>query len=338
MSATRACDQQGHIGGADAWYPDTDWDRDVGALHPRVACTHLRCDDCGASVRQLVGHELASGLHVRGPGAKGSGPLGSALKLVANPHSRAYGCDCTSSATARTESLLPAGDDWRGHELPWSCAGHPELTLPAEVDGVSLTASTDWAGLVAEALAGRLPAAWSPPGVLHARHPAAWLARIVAHLADRSLADQLSREVAPQLLSGDLAVRRAAINFYRHRPCAPGSEQLGDALTGHLSLFDGQQVAGARRDLAYELRDCLEVQLANSPTPALIDLVKAELLAGRGTTGFVLWTGGHDPDWIADHAATLVAKQVASAGRLRRVIASAPDAVQQKLEQALSVP
>ncbi|MGB0590269.1 MAG: hypothetical protein ACPGU1_11360 [Myxococcota bacterium] len=25
---------------------------------------------------------------------------------------------------------------------------------------------------------------------------------------------------------------------------------------------------------------------------ALIDLVKAELLAGRGTTGFVLWTGG----------------------------------------------
>lgn len=319
----RTCHGRGHVGGADVWYPGTEWDTDVGALHPRVACTKLQCGACGTQVRQLVGYELGCGLHVRGPGTRGGRALELALGLVPNPHSRAYACGCTSYATARTEAMWPDGEGWHSHELSWECAGHPELALPADVDGVVLTISTDWPQLVAETLAGQLPVAWSPPGILHERHPAAWIARIVAHLTDRLLADRLSREIASHLLSSEVRVRRAAINFFRHCTGGPGSEKLGDALTGHLALFEGEQVPGARRDLAYELRECMEVQLATHPTDALMELVKGELLSGRGTTGFVLWTGRHDPVWLAEHAATLVSKKVVSEGRLRRVIASA---------------
>jgi len=318
----RTCHLRGHVGGADIWYPDTGWDLDVGALHPRVACTRLSCEACGAEVHHLVGFELGAGLHIRGPGRRGGEPLDSALELVSNPYSRVYACGCTSYATVRTESLLPVGDDEQVHELPWACAGHPGLTLPAEVDGVALTTSTDWSRLIADALAGRIPVAWRPPGILHERHPAVWLARIVAHLTDRALAQRISREVASHLLSPDLRVRRAAINFYRHCSGAPGSEKLGEALTGHLSLFEGERVTGARRDLASELRECIVVQLATHPTDVLEELVKGELLAGRGTTAFLLLTSRLDPAWLVEHGATLVSRQLISEGRLRRLLAA----------------
>lgn len=325
----RTCHCRGHVGGADVWYPDTEWDRDVGALHPRVACTNLACGACGTEVRQLVGYELGCGLHVRGPGHRVGRALGVAVGLVPSANSRAYACGCASYATARTEALWSDDDGWHSPELPWECAGHPELTLPTEVDGVVLSASTDWPQLVADALAGRLPVAWSPPGILHERHPAAWIARIVAHLSDGLLADRISREVSSHVLSPERRVRRAAINFFRHCSGGPGSEKLGDALSGHLALFEGVQVPGARRDLAYELRECLAVQLATHPTDSLMELVKGELLSGRGTTGFLLWTGRHDPAWLAEHGATLVSKKVVSEGRLRRVLARASGRVEE---------
>ena len=137
------------------------------------------------------------------------------------------------------------------------------------------------------------------------------------------------------MCADDLVTRRAAINFYRHCPGAAGAELMGKALTNHLHLFENQQVPGARRDLAYELRECIEVQLPRAAVPGLAAVVKSELLAGRGTTGFVLWAGAREPAWLAQNAANLLAKNVASAGRLRRVVAHAPEAIRQEMERSL---
>ena len=134
-------------------------------------------------------------------------------------------------------------------------------------------------------------------------------------------------------------VRRAAVNFYRHAPGAPGAEQLGAALTAHRDLYAGVTAPGTgTRDLADELRECVGVQLADAPRPAIVDAVKAELLTGRGTTAFVVWMGQHEPAWLADHAAQLVQLKVASAGRLQRVIATAPEALKDRMAAALATP
>jgi len=223
--------------------------------------------------------------------------------------------------------------------LPWRCAGYLSLVLSMTVDGVHLETAGDWDSLVAEALAGITPRNWSVPGGLHGRHPAVWLARIVGHLDDVALADAIAARVAPHLLSSAANIRRGAVNFYRHLPGAPGAASLGAAMTSHRGLYEGVTLPEmGPRDLADELRECVGVQLAHAPSPSLVDAVKAELLAGRGTTLFVLWMGQHESDWLTDHAAQLVRLQVASRGRLQRAVAAAPQSTQDRMAAILAVP
>jgi len=62
------------------------------------------------------------------------------------------------------------------------------------------------------------------------------------------------------------------------------------------------------------------------------------MLAGRGTTGFVVWLGQHESDWLTDHAPQLVRLKVASAGRLQRVVAAAPQSVRDRMAATLATP
>jgi hypothetical protein len=129
---------------------------------------------------------------------------------------RHYRCNCSEEVETNIRSLADIEAWGLAEPPPWHCGGHPQLALPAEVDGVMITRS-NLNEIAKAALSGAIPLVL--PMVAQS-YPVAWLHRLYRLLMEPALAlNIISQLGSPELLP-------SIADFYRREPFAPGAERL----------------------------------------------------------------------------------------------------------------
>ncbi len=132
----RTCFQSGQIGPQEIRYPEAAWEYDYGALHPRVACSNLKCTLCGEAVEAVHLHE-SHGFAGTPEGLWTQVMAGDLSSLTPSMAARVYLCRCFFKTAHYTEGMTPSDVDPERYEpIPWRCQGHPVLSLPMTLDGV----------------------------------------------------------------------------------------------------------------------------------------------------------------------------------------------------------
>jgi hypothetical protein len=128
---------------------------------PAVGCNHLVCLWCKAKVKSRVGFLLQLDWDNRDVVPKRAAQLHSTDDWAAvagvqlHPDCRLYACRCfyhsefSLSHTFNPERVDKTGEPSRN--LPWTCAGHPPLELPVELDGRTIADASDFADAVTAA-------------------------------------------------------------------------------------------------------------------------------------------------------------------------------------------
>ncbi len=168
---------------------------------PVVGCSHLRCNACGVRVRNAAAlsfqsqRDLAVGELRR---LYATADLRSSPLLREDrPSRRLYLCQC--ERWLETSHRASADPDEYRQGLPWYCEGHPEMTLPHDLDGMNLTAE-NLADVVARGFHDEAPprmrAADKERGEwlvrLHERLPAAYV-NVLTTAAFAALRDPIPR-------------------------------------------------------------------------------------------------------------------------------------------------
>ncbi len=201
----------------------SDWyDPQSGVL---VGCNRLSCYRCGADVRSAVVH-LDAELDPAGIEALYAADWATVTVLSRDiPQTRLYACRCSVwQAWHAAATLDPDGDAPGEAEPPaWACQGHPQPTLPLDVDGVLLREEADLPALAARVLSG-----WCPRGGPPASNyfPALWAARVYCRLLMTPLAPAWAQSIVAGLDSDDPRAVGLALHAFALIPRAPGFEAL----------------------------------------------------------------------------------------------------------------
>ena len=235
----------GSLIGAEGWLPsepfDYNWDR--------FGCNRLKCGRCGQMVQSAV---------------------------LPDGEGRHYSCAC-QEYDAYGYHLL-GSDQGHIHELvtAWDCGGHPELLLPAVLDGVTIPADGSFGGLVGAALRSQ---PFVAPGV---RSPSFWVQRLYRLMQTDALRPAVAAAVAAQLSSTDPVTLRAALDFFTQIPGAPGADGVAT-----LAARDRDRLAATADPLSasYNLYEraleAIERQLPHTTSATVTEVAREALLAGR---------------------------------------------------------
>lgn len=276
----RFCGEGGLLVGPGEWLPTHPADHRWTERHPRAGCNHLRCLRCDSLVI--------------------SSSSGDA---------RHYRCRCVSHDERGLRLLDPRGEaDHPDRALPWRCAGHPPLHLPAELDGETLTSGTLSERVVA-ILGGHSPKRPWPASPLDRDGSAAWLARLYALLGDGSDRALVVREVASALAAESTLARTTALDFYLYHPLAPGAETIASTLSEHAGRFAGVSLPWSRKyDLAHLAWQVLVERLHHAQNdgspldPEALPLARAHVSSPNASMAVLLRLGHWDRPWVLDHA------------------------------------
>ena len=141
------------------------------------------------------------------------------------PNDRDYTCDCQQIAVSHTTYV---GEPFNSHRAPlvdhWECTGHPNLTLPAVVDGITLSGSTDWPAITAQGL---LDPPFAVPG--YSWTPI-WLVRLGRLLSDEADRERLVTAATRHLESDDLLLVHGVLKFYEEGGGIPDLETLREVV------------------------------------------------------------------------------------------------------------
>ena len=290
--------------------PSDHWTHGVGDV---FGCNHLVCGKCGSDVRS-VGH--------RGPArrltAKHLAKLAdtddwSDTTLLKKAYfQRFYACRCTSFV--ETERRLVQDDDRDAFDviLPWSCGGHPAPALPADAEGLTLSADTDWDAVVRQVFDG------NGPGGDHVSWnelPASWLGRLYFRLRGLPEAAALSRAISAGLESDRPEDVGSALLFFRWWPHAAGSEKVVD-LAERASgttvypcpLRDTSTPESPAITLGAQARasETVDDALLNHLRAAAVSIDDRIVGSGRFEP-LIRALAQHDADWVARNAPDVVA-------------------------------
>jgi hypothetical protein len=249
------CKNGGYCVSAKEWLPAEPFDFDWVQLSPIVGCNRLHCGDCNVEVRSLVGFELGSGLSENEVYALVE--AGDTSRFTPSPASRIYACRHFNTV-AKQFFRAVAENDYDPF-TPWSCGGHPQLTLPAVLEGVAVDERSDWSELARRSFAGTLGVSLHPSVD---REFGFWLQRL-CRLVGLPVAAEIARAAAAQVLDPDPRVRLGAIVFFRLGWNAPGAELMAPALRDHPELFADVLVAPDPITLERQLLDMLSYRIAN---------------------------------------------------------------------------
>lgn len=304
--------------------PTDPHDFDVGGRTPTVGCNQLRCQRCQCVVRSAPGVEPRefSGWATLlkdhyGVSAQPDAPsqvaalvkvlydlpeIAASPLVVAAGTARLYVCRCglwTEYAESPLENSDPAPSD---PNMPWRCAGHPEIALPYEFDGAHADSEADLRALCQRALHGE-----TPPGA-HAddRRGACWAARLHGRLGGTPWQDAVAAAAAGCLDDPDVDTRARAIQFFALRfGLAVGMRRGVELLQTRPELYRG--LANAYADGAAD--KTLEDSLLSVIMPMAGDdagareLLRSQVLrAGQGRRAHYYTLAASDTAWLAEHA------------------------------------
>ena len=189
MSETHYCIAGGYLVDDDHWLPVEAYE-DRWAGHTLVTgCNNLRCDRCGRQVTSVVA-----------------------------PGMRVYHCDCQRVEVTANQSVGQPLDPFTGETLPWNCAGHPVLSLPATVDGREIPAKPDWVQLARGSFTGAL----RPVPHRDTLKRRGFLIQRLYQMMARQDANPIGAAAATLLTDSDPIVRAEAIIFFDSCSTAPG--------------------------------------------------------------------------------------------------------------------
>lgn len=299
---TRSCGPHPELVGATLWLPAEPFEY---GWAPLVGCNRLRCSLCGQPV---------------------------STRVLDDGKRRHYECRCQ-----RHDEIWRHAVDSRG-DIPvgpagWRCEGHPDLALPATLDGVALAEDGDW-GAVARQGLGRPP--FRPPRV---ELPAVWITRLYRLLAGEAARQRLSEAVADAAGDTEPAVVAGALDFFLNEPSAPGAERLAAMIPARRAWLDAtahpeRRGSSLLETAALALHErLLVVDGSGRPVDgAALALAEALALDGIGPGAAPYTFHDYDPDWLWDHAGELVR---AHADWLERIVQLSGTAPAARRRQAL---
>jgi hypothetical protein len=183
--------------GGDFWLPPEPYEH---AWSFNVGCNNMVCSQCRRPVRSEI------------PGGQDA----PRWRL------RRYECGCQHIAI---ETHKYVGEPFQSHYGPevdhWRCDGHPDLTLPAMVDGVALSMDADWVAITRQAL---LDPPFRVPG--DSGLQGAWVARLRRLLQSEEDRQRLALAVQAQLESDDPWLVRHTLDLYMNHEFPPDLDHL----------------------------------------------------------------------------------------------------------------
>jgi hypothetical protein len=317
---TRRCRPYPQLVGANCWLPveafEVSWATAVG-------CNNLRCPDCGEAVRS-------------------DGQPGRTV--------RRYWCACREHLETWAYWVGGEPEDLYPEDLSWYCDGHPNLTLPVVLDGVTLDAGTDWAAVAAAAMAEE---PFRPPGIDIRQ---AWLVRLF-HLLPQERA-ALGAAIAGLLDATDPRLVRGALDFFATERKAPGAERIAAMVTARRGWLaatpDPRTPSVPLLDGAALLLHVRLLETGRATDRPALAAAKELALSGVGPHDTAATLLDHDPKWLwanarslvraspdwADRLAYLATRQRATMRpRLLRDLATvAPDAVRKAVTERIPEP
>jgi hypothetical protein len=298
------CKTGGYLVGGEQWLPVEPFDYDWVQLSPIVGCNRLTCSTCGVDVRSVLGYELPS--DVEPSELYDLIGAGDYARLTKSPRKRIYSCrhDC---AVAESFYRAEPENDYRPG-TPWTCGGHPALSLPTVLEGVAIDEHTDWQHLARQSFAGKLGVSLHPSVD---REQGFWLQRLYRLLGDSPIAAKIAHAAADQLLDPDPRARLGAIVFFRLGWDEPGSEKLAPALRDHRELFADVLVDGDPITLERQLLDVLDYRIVNDVADTVaIEQMRAALsrrFQPLGLDATLFGMAAADQKWLLDHGDAIVA-------------------------------
>ncbi len=307
------CDANGWVVGGGHQVPPAPFDYSWGVQGPVIGCNNLRCRSCNQVVRNAGGHTWTKQTMTRladiysAMGAPDSATALAALvsddALATEASARMYTCGCNVHVE-QDQRALGEDADWDHDEGPsWTCAGHPQLSLPATIDGVDLANDIDADAIVAAHLVAPAPAG-AP--AFTADYASAWVHRLLHVLSHEAIAASLGNAIATRLTHDDASIRGAAVDVFRRDPMASGGEGVVDALRDHADLYTGVANPHSDRPLDEWLQVAVGHRAAAGDTSALTALQGSVLQGGEPTMTTLRSLAGHASTWLASHAADVL--------------------------------
>lgn len=219
------CSYGGTLVAGDHWLPTDPSDYSHWTARDGFGCNNLRCPRCGEAVRDEPDMRLSHKVELPGDHCRVLSTTSdwTGIPWVEQvPSIRLYACSCHAWAEATGTRIDPPDREYGDPVFPWRCAGHPEATLPLELDGLTLEESTDWGALVAPVLLGE-----TPPGASDVRRgmPVNWLCRLYSRLAGLPQADKVALAISRGLTGSEGEIGEA-LAFYERWPTAAGFEAV----------------------------------------------------------------------------------------------------------------
>ena len=260
----------GSLVGAQGWLPTEPFDYNWSDF----GCNQLVCGSCKQKVRS---HVLPDGV------------------------GRHYECACQQH-DAYSYHLL-GSDQGQIHEFltEWRCNGHPELRLPAVLDGIAISTASDFKAIVDKTLVS------SPFVAPSVNSPSFWVQRLYRLLSDESLRRGVGEAVVAQLSSTDPQRISVALEFFSKIPAANGAEQIASVVDRErMRLLSTPDPLSANYTLYEWALEVLETVFATTKSQTVRAMMHRALIAGEAGSGMVATVASEDPDWFCNHASDIV--------------------------------
>jgi len=192
-----------------------------------------------------------------------------------------------------------------GHVVPWSCGGHPRVSLPFMLDGENIASDTDWGRLIRGVL--DHTRAVSRPGFA-SRHVLGWVQRLYHLIAHTPQCDALSQAVAELACDRTPQLRLAGWLFFCYLPRARGMAQL---LSWIAELKPEALAHSDERICKQTLATLAQLAVAGSVegggTTLAVPVARQLLLEeGHGAYRLIEVLSAVDRDWVMRHAAQIL--------------------------------
>ena len=322
------CTGDGHVVGLSLPLPTDPCDYCIDAPLGTVGCNNLYCYKCGVVVRNVPGLQLQeefalSKLLLQLHGIKlapqelgiyGSAymkyiydlpDIGTSPLVRPSKSDRLYICRCSDLAEANANSLDTSDPIPSDPNVPWSCAGHPVVTLPHEFDGARAESEADLVEMCNRSLHGWRPAGAHPQD----RRGDAWAARLHGRLANTPWQEPVALAAVSCLDDQDADVRAAAIAFCQQRKVRAGMERGVELLENQRALFTDvpNKLPGYANNKTLEEALLYLICPLVEQSERARDLVRAQVLApGKGRIGLYYALARDDIEWLAAHAEEIV--------------------------------
>lgn len=305
------CENGGYIVGAHREVPSDPTDFMWIGRNPTVGCSRLRCSVCGLMVKQHGGwrvdrDQVQYGTPDYRPRIDQllSEDNWDLLPFMRHDENyRVYVCRCGFVMEDHQQGTeLTEIDGMGSPTIPWRCSGHPLVSLPFALDGITFSTLVDLVDAARRAFSG-----WRPESCTD-EVQGTWASRLHGRVSGTEMASKLEELTVACLRDPDARVRAGALRSLRRQRNAAGFRVAADM------ALDGppDPAAEVQQELTDAVARFYEFDVLDEPR--LRDWARSNALR-PGVRQFVLEAlAERDPSWLRDSAEAVVRANPQEAG------------------------